>query len=176
MFYKDEKIAMLIDGPNTFSALKALEIDVDYKLLRSEFARRGKLLRALYFTTIWEAEDHSPMKPLTDWLEFNGYKLISKISKEFTDSDGKKRYKGSMDIEIAIHALKLAQHVDHIVLFSGNGDFTPLVTALQDMGVKVSVVSTLKTEFPMIGDELRKKADNFIEIDMLADVISRKSN
>ena len=174
MFYKDEKLAILIDGPNTFGALKALEIDVDYKALKNEFARRGKLLRALYFTTVWETEDHSPVKPLIDWLEYNGYSVVSKPSKEFSDSEGRKRYKGSMDIEMAIHALRLAQHVEHIVIFSGNGDFTPLVAALQDMGVRVSVASTLKTEFPMVSDDLRKQADNFIELQQLAEVITRK--
>ena len=174
MFYKDEKLAILIDGPNTFSALKALEIDVDYKALKTEFARRGKLMRALYFTTVWETEDHSPMKPLIDWLDYNGFSVISKPSKEFVDSEGRKRYKGSMDIEMAIHALKLARYVEHIVIFSGNGDFTPLVETLQDMGVRVSIASTLKTEFPMIADDLRKQADNFIEIEQLAEVISRK--
>jgi uncharacterized LabA/DUF88 family protein len=98
---------------------------------------------------------------------------VTKNAKEFTDSEGRRRHKGSMDIEIAVYALKMAQYVDHIVLFSGNGDFIPLVDELQSLGVKVSVVSTLQTEYPMISDELRKKADNFIEVSQLSEVISR---
>lgn len=173
MFYKDEKLAIIIDGPNAFSAFKALEIEVDYKAFRNEFARRGKLVRASYFTVMWESEDHTPMKPLADWLDYNGFNVVTKQSKEFVDSEGKRRNKGTMEVEIAIHALKMAKYVDHIVLFSGNGDYTPLVHELQEMGVKVSVASTLKTEYPMIADDLRKKADNFIEVAQLSEIISR---
>ena len=78
-----------------------------------------------------------------------------------------------MDVEIAVDAMELAPHVDHVVLFSGDGDFRPLVEGLQRQGVRVSVVSTIRSKPPMIADELRRQTDNFIELDELKDVIGR---
>jgi uncharacterized LabA/DUF88 family protein len=69
--------------------------------------------------------------------------------------------------------MELAPHVDHIVIFSGDGDFRPLIESLQRQGVRVSVVSTIRSQPPMIADELRRQADNFIELDGLRDVIGR---
>jgi len=78
-----------------------------------------------------------------------------------------------MDIELAVDAMELAPHVDHVVIFSGDGDFRPLIEALQRKGVRVSVVSTIRSQPPMIADELRRQADNFIELDELRDVVGR---
>jgi uncharacterized LabA/DUF88 family protein len=78
-----------------------------------------------------------------------------------------------MDIELAVNAMELASRIDHAVLFSGDGDFRPLVESLQRQGVRVSVVSTIRSQPPMIADELRRQADNFIELDELRDVIGR---
>ena len=78
-----------------------------------------------------------------------------------------------MDIELAVDAMELAPHVDHIVLFSGDGDFRPLLESIQRQGVRVSVVSTIRSQPPMISDELRRQADNFIELQELKDVIGR---
>jgi uncharacterized LabA/DUF88 family protein len=69
-----------------------------------------------------------------------------------------------MDIELAVDAMELAEHLDHIVLFSGDGDFRTLVEALQHKGKRVSVVSTLTTQPPMVADELRRQADQFIDL------------
>ena len=173
MFYRDERLALFIDGSNLYAAAKALGIDIDYKLLRSEFMRRGKLLRAFYYTALIESEEYSPIRPLLDWLNYNGFTMVTKPAKEFTDSAGRRKVKGNMDIELAVDAMELAAHVDHIVLFSGDGDFRPLVEGLQRQGVRVSVVSTIKSSPPMIADELRRQADNFIELEELQDVIGR---
>ena len=232
MFYKDERLALFIDGANLFAAGKALGFDIDYKLLRQEFMRRGKLLRAYYYTALLENDDYSPIRPLVDWLNYNGYSMVTKPAKEFTDSmgrrkvkgnmdielavnameiaprmdhavlfsgdgdfrplveslqrqgvrvsvvstirsQGRRKVKGNMDIELAVDAMELAPRVDHIVLFSGDGDFRPLVESLQRQGVRVSVVSTIRSQPPMIADELRRQADNFIELDELRDVIGR---
>ncbi|SFK13874.1 NYN domain-containing protein [Celeribacter neptunius] len=173
MFYKDERLALFIDGSNLYAAAKSLGFDIDYKLLRQEFMRRGKLLRAFYYTALLENDDYSPIRPLVDWLNYNGFTMVTKPAKEFTDSMGRRKIKGNMDIELAVDAMELAPHVDHIVLFSGDGDFRPLVESLQRQGVRVSVVSSIRTQPPMIADELRRQADTFIELSELKDVIGR---
>jgi uncharacterized LabA/DUF88 family protein len=173
MFYKDERLALFIDGANLYSAARALEFDIDYKLLRAEFMRRGKLLRAFYYTALLENEEYSPIRPLVDWLAYNGFAMVTKPAKEFTDSMGRRKVKGNMDIELAVDAMELAPRVDHIVLFSGDGDFRSLVESLQRQGVRVSVVSTIRSQPPMIADDLRRQADNFIELDDLREVIGR---
>ena len=99
--------------------------------------------------------------------------MVTKAAKEYTDSQGRRKVKGNMDIELTVNAMELAPHVDHIVLFSGDGDFRPLIESLQRQGVRVSVVSTIRSNPPMIADELRRQADNFIELDGLRDVIGR---
>ncbi|MEE9453439.1 MAG: NYN domain-containing protein [Paracoccaceae bacterium] len=173
MFYRDERLALFIDGSNLYAAAKALGFDIDYKLLRTEFMRRGRLLRAMYYTALLENEEYSPIRPLVDWLNYNGYTMVTKPAKEFTDSMGRRKIKGNMDIELAVDALDLADKLDHIVIFSGDGDFTPLVSCLQRKGVRVSVVSTIRSQPPMIADDLRRQCDNFIELDDLKDVIGR---
>jgi len=173
MFYRDERLALFIDGSNLYAAAKALSFDIDYKLLRQEFMRRGKLLRAFYYTALLENDDYSPIRPLVDWLHYNGFSMVTKPAKEYTDSQGRRKVKGNMDIELTVDAMELAPRVDHVVLFSGDGDFRPLVESLQRQGVRVSVVSTIRSQPPMIADELRRQADNFIELDELKDVIGR---
>jgi uncharacterized LabA/DUF88 family protein len=173
MFYRDERLALFIDGANLFAATKALGFDIDYKLLRSEFMRRGKVVRAFYYTALIENEEYSPIRPLVDWLDYNGFTLVTKPAKEFTDSMGRRKIKGNMDVELAVDAMEVADHVEHIVLFSGDGDFRPLVEALQKKGVRVSVVSTIRSSPPMIADTMRRQADNFIELEELKDAIGR---
>ena len=157
MFYKDERLALFIDGSNLYAAAKSLGFDIDYKLLRQEFMRRGKLLRAFYYTALLENDDYSPIRPLVDWLHYNGFTMVTKPAKEFTDSMGRRKVKGNMDIELTVDAMEIAPHFDHIVLFSGDGDFRPLVEGLQRKGVRVSVVSTIRSQPPMIADELRRR-------------------
>ena len=173
MFYRDERLALFIDGSNLYAAAKALGFDIDYKLLRSEFVRRGKLVRAFYYTALLEDQEYSPIRPLVDWLDYNGFTMVTKPAKEFIDSMGRRKVKGNMDIELAVDAMEMADRIDHMVLFSGDGDFRPLVAGMQRKGVRVSVVSTIRSQPPMIADELRRQADNFIELEELKDVIGR---
>jgi len=173
MFYRDERLALFIDGSNLYAAAKALGFDIDYKKLRSEFLSRGKLVRAFYYTALLEDQEYSPIRPLVDWLDYNGFSMVTKPAKEFTDSMGRRKVKGNMDIELAVDAMEMADRIEHMVLFSGDGDFRPLVEAVQRKGVRVSVVSTIRSQPPMIADELRRQADNFIELEDLKDVIGR---
>ncbi|MBZ8117743.1 NYN domain-containing protein [Roseovarius sp. LXJ103] len=173
MFYKDERLAIFIDGPNLFSTSKALGFDIDYKLLRNEFARRGRLLSLRYYTTLLEQDDFVPVQPLLDWLQYNGFSVHTKPAREFVDGAGQRKIKGNIDVELAVDAVEIAPHVDHVVLFSGNGDFRSLVACLQRMGRRVSIVSTVKTSPAMASDDLRRQADHFIELDALKDIIGR---
>ena len=168
-----EKTALLIDGSNLYSATKALGFDIDYKKLLKEFQRRGYLLRAFYYTTLVEDQEYSSIRPLLDWLDYNGYSVVTKTAREFTDAQGRRRVRGNMDIEIAVDAMELADHVDHIVLFSGDGDLRRLVEAVQRRGVRVSVVSTTSTQPPLIADDLRRQADIFIDLVELQSCIGR---
>ncbi|MCA8902481.1 MAG: NYN domain-containing protein [Hyphomonas sp.] len=172
-FYKDERLALFIDGANLYSAARALSLEVDFRKLLKEFQGRGRLLRANYYTAIVESDDYSPIRPLVDWLAYNGFNVVKKPAREFTDREGRKRHRGNMDIELATDMLETAAHVDHIVLFSGNGDFRRLVEAVKARGVRVSIVSTTASSPPMVADELRREADVFIDLEDIADLIAR---
>lgn len=169
----EENIALFIDGANLFSASRALGLEIDFKSLLEVFAARGRLVRAYYYTALVEDLEYSPVRPLLDWLDYNGYAVVTKPAKEFTDAMGNRKIKRNMDIEIAIDAMEIARRVDHVVLFSGDGDFRRLVEAVQRKGVRVSVVSTLRTSPPMVADELRRQADAFIDLQDLAPRIRR---
>jgi uncharacterized LabA/DUF88 family protein len=173
MFTQNERVAVFIDGANLYSASRTLGFDVDYKSLHAFFKGKAYVVRLFYYTAVLETEEYTPLKPLVDWLGYNGYTVVTKPAKEFTDSTGRRKVKGNMDIELAVDAMEMAPHVDHIVLFSGDGDFRPLVESLQRSGVRVSVVSTIRSSPPMIADELRRQCDNFIELDELREVIGR---
>ncbi len=173
MFDPREKIALFIDGANLYAAAKALGFDIDYKKLLSHFQTNGYLLRAYYYTALAEDQEYSSIRPLIDWLDYNGYTVITKPTKEFVDSTGRRKIKGNMDMELAIDVMELAETIDHIVLFSGDGDFRSLVEAVQRKGRKVSVISTLSTQPPMIADELRRQADHFVELTSLKQAIGR---
>jgi uncharacterized LabA/DUF88 family protein len=167
------KIAVLIDGANLYSTSKTLGFDIDYKKLLKEFQSRGTLLRAIYYTAIIEDQEYSSIRPLIDWLDYNGYTVVTKATKEYIDASGRRKVRGNMDIELAVDALELAEHVDQIVLFSGDGDFRSLVEALQRRGVRVTVVSTISTQPPLIADELRRQADVFTDLMELKSKVGR---
>ncbi len=175
MFFPNERLGLFIDGSNLHASLKAINLDIDYKLLKKEFMRRGKLLRAYYYTALLEDDENSPLRPLVDWLSYNGFTLVTKPAKEYRDSLGKRKVKGNMDIELAVDAMELAPHLDHIVIFSGDGDFCSLVESIQRQGVRVSIVSTTHSQPSMISDDLRRQADNFIELEDLRGIIGRSS-
>jgi uncharacterized LabA/DUF88 family protein len=164
MFDPREKIALFIDGANLYATAKSLGFDIDYKRLLTEFQSKGYLLRAYYYTALAEDQEYSSIRPLIDWLDYNGYTVVTKPTKEFVDASGRRKIKGNMDIELAVHVMEMVDSIDHLVLFSGDGDFRSLVEAVQRKGRKVSVVSTLSTQPPMIADELRRQADHFIDL------------
>src|SRR4030081_678629 len=173
MSVPSEKIALFIDGANLYATAKSLGFDIDYKRLLSEFQSRGYLLRAFYYTAVVEDQEYSSIRPLIDWLDYNGYTVVTKATKEFVDQTGRRKVKGNMDIELAVDAMEIAEHIDQMVLFSGDGDFRSLVEAMQRRGVRVTVVSTISTQPPMVADELRRQADVFLDIVELQPKIGR---
>ncbi|SDN16243.1 NYN domain-containing protein [Afipia sp. GAS231] len=168
-----DKIALFIDGANLYATCRALGFDVDYKRLLKEFQSRGTLLRAFYFTTIIEDQEYTSVRPLIDWLDYNGYTVVTKLTKEFIDASGRRKVKGSMNIELAVQAMDLADHVDRMFLLSGDGDFRPLLEAVQRRGVHVTVVSTIVSQPPMVADDLRRQADAFIDLVELKPTLGR---
>jgi uncharacterized LabA/DUF88 family protein len=174
MSVSSSDIALFIDGANLYATARALGFDIDYRRLLKEFQSRGALLRAFYYTAIIEDQEYSFVRPLIDWLDYNGYTVVTKATKEFIDASGRRKLKGSMDIELAVDAMELTAHIDHMVLFSGDGDFRPLVEAVQRRGVRVTVVSTISSQPPMIADELRRQADVFIDLVELRAKLARE--
>jgi uncharacterized LabA/DUF88 family protein len=172
-FYQSERAALFIDGANLYSTARALGFDIDYKRLLELFANECRLVRAFYYTALVEDQEYSPIRPLVDWLDYNGYTMVTKPTKEFTDSAGRRKMKGNMDIELAIDMLEMSNNLDHVVLFSGDGDFRRLIEAVQRKAVRTTVISTIRTQPPMIADELRRAADTFIDIDTLREEIER---
>ena len=173
-FYPNERIGIFIDGANLYNAARALGFDIDYKRLLDLFGSEGRLIRAFYYTALLDDQEYSPIRPLVDWLDYNGYTMVTKPTKEFTDSYGRRKIKGNMDIELAIDVIDMADKLDHVVIFSGDGDFRSLVESVQRKGVRVSIVSTVRSQPPMAADELRRQADVFIELQDLAPDISRE--
>src|ERR1700756_3534841 len=168
------KIALFIDGSNLYATAKTLGFDIDYKRLLNEFQSRGTLVRAFYYTAVIEEQEYTSVRPLLDWLHYNGFAVVTKAAKEFVDSaTGRRKIKGNTDVELAINAMELAKHIDEMVLFSGDGDFRSLVEAMQRRGVRVTVISTIATQPPMIADELRRQADVFSDIVELQSKLGR---
>jgi len=171
----DERFALFLDGANLYATTKALGFDIDYKRLLGYFKAQGRMVRALYYTAISEDQEYSSIRPLIDWLDYNGYTMVTKPTKEYTDALGRRKIKGNMDIELAVDAMELCDHLDHIVIFSGDGDFRSLVEAVQKKGKRVTIISTLQTSPPMIADELRRQADEFVDIADIIDNIGRRN-
>lgn len=168
--YPTDRLALFIDGANLHSATKALNADLDFKRMLEGFREKAVLVRAYYYTAVVEGEEFSAVRPLVDWLGYNGFSVVTKPAKRFTDAQGHSRIKGNMDMEIAVDMLELAPRIHHAILFSGDGDFRRLVQAVQAHGTRVTVVSTLRSQPPQIADELRRQADDFVELaDLLVD-------
>jgi uncharacterized LabA/DUF88 family protein len=173
MTASQSRIALFIDGANLYSTAKTIGFDIDYKRLLREFQARGELLRAFYYTAVIEDQEFSSIRPLVDWLDYNGFTVVTKATKEFVDSSGRRKVKGNMDIELAVDAMELAEHIDEMILFSGDGDFRSLVEAVQRRGVRVTVVSSIASHPPMAADELRRQADVFIDLVTLQPKVGR---
>jgi len=153
--------------------VKTLDFEIDYGALLAFFKGKSRLIRANYYTALVEDDEYSVIRPLIDWLEYNGWHAVTKPAKSLTDRNGRRYMKGDMDPEMIVDMLSFAPHIDHLVLFSGDGDFRVAIEALQMQGVRVTVVSTMKSKPAMLADELRRQADDFIEIADMDKVFGR---
>jgi|SRR5580658_1851317 uncharacterized LabA/DUF88 family protein len=169
-----ERLAVFIDGANLYCATRALGFDVDYQKLQEFFHSQGRLIRIFYYTAVLDEAEFSALRPLVDWLQYNGYTVVTKPAKEFIDPLGRRKIKGNMDIELAIDMMEMVVHIDHAILLSGDGDFRRLVEAVQRKGVRVTVMSTHRSASPIVADELRRQADDYFELQDLAPVIRRR--
>ncbi len=178
MAYRNTETAVLIDGANTFTAAKNLSFDIDYSELLRLLTDRFTLRSITYYTALVDDEnDRTPLRPLVDWLCYNGYSVITKPAKVLYTDSGARKIKGNMDIEIAVDALAASAYANHIILFSGDGDFIPLLVELQRRGVRVTVISSIRTQPPMCADELRKQANFFIDLeDLKESIIKSREN
>jgi uncharacterized LabA/DUF88 family protein len=171
---ENDRFAVFIDGSNFHATIKALGFEVDYERFLSIFKAQGRLVRAYYYTALPEDSDYSPLRKVADWLDYNGYTMVTKYTREFTDKDtGRKRVKGNMDMELALDMLKLAPHIDHVILVSGDGDFCRLIKEIQYLGIRVTVISTIQSRPPLMADVLRRQTDDFVDVADLKSVISR---
>lgn len=169
-----ERVGVFVDGANLYHTSRALGFEIDFAAMLDYFRGGTYLVRAFYYTAVVETEDYSPLRPLTDWLAYNGWHVVTKPAKQQADPAGRPRVKGNMDVELAVDMLELAPHLDHVVLFSGDGDFRRLVEAVQRMGVRVTVVSSTRAQPPMIADELRRQADAFLDLADIAPGFTRR--
>jgi uncharacterized LabA/DUF88 family protein len=80
------RTALFIEGSNLYATARALGFDIDYRRLLREFQERGPLLRAFYYTAIVEDQEYTSIRPLVDWLDYNGYTVVTKPTKEFVDA------------------------------------------------------------------------------------------
>ena len=174
LFHPDDRVAVFIDGANLYQAAKALGFDIDYKRLLHTLAADCRFVRAYYYTALLDEQEYSPIRPLVDWLDYNGYTMVTKPLKEFTQSTGRRKFKGNMDVEITVDIMEMSANVGHVVLISGDGDFRRLVEAVQRRGVRVTVVSTIRTQPPMVADELRRQADFFLDLSELQGKVARE--
>jgi uncharacterized LabA/DUF88 family protein len=170
--FPHERLGLFIDGSNLHAASRALGFSIDYRRLLHVFRQQALLLRALYYTTLIDDDGPNPLRPLMDWLDYNGYTTVTKPARQYRD--GESWQPSKIDVELAVDAMRLRSALNHVVLFSGNGDFRALVAALQEHGTRVTVVSTLATQPAMVADELRRQADQFVDLVDLADHIERQ--
>ena len=174
-FNGGERIGIIVDGANTHSATRALGMDVDYKRLLAFAAEHGRLIRAEYYTAVapvTSETEFSSLRPLIDWLHYNCWHPITPVGREYMDG-GRRTIKSSISVEIAVGICRMARNVDHLMLFSGNGDFCPAIAEAQRSAVRVSVVSTLRTTPAFVSDDLRRAADQYVDLEELRDVIGR---
>ena len=173
-FDSRERVAFFIDGANFYQTARSLNIDIDYRRMLNSFAGDAYLLRAHYYTALADDQEFSSLRPLIDWLDYNGFHITTKPMREFTDNNGqRRRVRPGLDVDLTVDAMTLCDEVNHIVLFSGDGNYRPLVEALQKRGRKVSIVSSLKTNPSMVSDELRRQADHFLDLADLVDRLGR---
>lgn len=164
---------MLIDGPSIYQICRSLDVEIDYQALRSIFADAGYLVQARYYTTILNDQLYSPLRPLIDWLSYNGFIVVTRTMKAGQDSEQCRRLDHGIVVALAVDAIEISSRLDHVILFTGNGDFLRLVQLLQRRTVRTTVVGTVNGPSSMSSDELRRQADTFVDLRALVPFVGR---
>jgi uncharacterized LabA/DUF88 family protein/cold shock CspA family protein len=199
-----QKIAIFIDGANFQKAtFEAMGMEINFRGLLEVLSEQAFLVRAYYYTGEFDSDAISHYVNLKEtnhlytsdmlrdemhrrlkkdrgfhrWLNRNGYKVVTKGVRVFKDADGEVSMKANVDIEIAIGMLTMAEHVDKMILVSGDGDFAPLIDAVSSKGVRVAVVTTQNRRAQTNGyrgsDLLIDAADEYIPIEKIRTRIER---
>src|SRR6266566_1791882 len=160
-----KRIAIFVDGSNLSASSRAAGFRIDFAKVLKHWQNEGQVQDASYFTALPPKDVPSPLRTLTDWLQYNGWFLITKEVKDHLGADGIFKIKGNMDVEIAVKAMSLSDRITDLVLFSGDGDFRYLIEALQHKGICVTVVSHFsRGDDCQISDDLRRQANVFLDL------------
>ena len=155
-----KNVAVFVDVANIFYAAKAAGVDIDYvTLLRSATAGRD-FVRAYAYTGL--DPENENQRQFHAFLSRSGFKVVSKDIRKYGDG----RIKANLDIELVVDMMRMANHLDVCVVVSGDGDFAPAIRAVQQMGVRVEVVSFRGNT----SSDLIEVADVFTDITQLARV------
>lgn len=172
-FTPRERVAVFIDGSELRATMTGMDIDVDFKKLRDYFQQSCQLVRAVFYFIERDADDAS-LHPLSDWLDYNGYTTVACSGlDDGGDQTVRRRNKNFLNVRLTVDALEISPAVDHIVIFSGDSVLGPLVDALKWRGRRVSIISTLLLKPPMVADDLRRRADQFIDLADIAPALAR---
>lgn len=154
-----EKVAVFIDAVNLDYTMKALGFSINWVKFRKLFDNHRMYLSTIkYYTAVDELEGgERPLQRLLDFLSDNGYELVTKKAKAYVNREtGERRVKGNIDVEFTCDVLSVCQHVDRVVLVTGDGDFATLVQRVQLVGRRVTIVSSKKSN--MLSGDLRRAA------------------
>ena len=155
-----KNVAVFVDVANIFYAAKAAGVDIDYvTLLKSASAGRD-LVRAYAYTGL--DPDNENQRNFHSFLARNGYRVVSKDIRKYGDG----KVKANLDIELVVDMMKTARNLDIAIVVSGDGDFAPAIRAVQEMGVRVEVISFRGNT----SSDLMDVADQFTDITALARV------
>ena len=168
------KVAIFIDGSNLWQTCRNLNMKINFKQLREWAAEQNTIWLGYYTGLVSNRDEENPLIKMTDWLSYNGYIVVKKQASTVNsnDSDEERIIKGNIDVDITVDMMLMAENVDTIILFSGDGDFIPVVEAVQrKYGVYVICVSSTKP-VNIVSGELRRKVNQFIELDDLRETIA----
>ena len=174
ILYEDERCAVFIDGSSIYRICRSLDVEIDYRALRNIFADAGRLVQARYYTTVLGDQSYLSIRPLIDWLSYNGFVVVTRTIRAGQDAGEDGRSEGGIGIELAVDVIEMASRLDHVILFTGNGDFVRLIQLLQRRTVRTTVVATVNGASSMVSDELRRQADRFVDLRALAPFIGKE--
>jgi uncharacterized LabA/DUF88 family protein len=158
-----ERVFVFIDGASLFYAALQLRIEINYTKLLQRLSNGRSLIRAYFYTGV---DSNNPKQQnFLAWMRRNGYRVVAKELVQYPDGSKK----ANLEIELAIDMLTLAGYCDTVVLLSGNGELSYVVSKVVDRGVQVELVSLPV----MVSNSLRNTVDRFIDLTTFKSDIQR---